>query len=221
MSLRVLIADDHAPTRSSIRAAVEADDRFTVCAEAADAAGAIQTGLAERPDVALLDITMPGGGGVAAAWEISARLPETRIVMLTVSDENRDVLAALRAGAVGYLLKDMDFERLPAALWDVAHGEATIPPTLLAEVLAQFRDPSAKWRSRVSEKEGPRLTSREWEILELHQQGLSTAQIARRLSLTPATVRSHRARLVRKLSEAEEGRPSDSASQRSTRDMSL
>jgi DNA-binding NarL/FixJ family response regulator len=143
---------------------------------------------------------MPGGGGIAAAWEISARLPETRIVILTVSDESRDVLAALRAGAVGYLLKDMDFERLPAALWDVAHGEATIPRTLLADVLAQFRDPSANWRSRASEEDGPKLTSREWEILELHQQGLSTAQIARRLSLTPATVRSHRARLVRKLS---------------------
>lgn len=203
MSLRVLLAEDHAPTRASIRAAVETDDRFVVCAEASDAAGAVRSALDERPDIALLDITMPGGGGVAAAWEISARLPETRIVMLTVSDENRDVLAALRAGAMGYLLKDMDFERLPAALWDVAHGEATIPRALLAELLVQFRDPSAKWRSRASEGEGPRLTSREWEILELHQQGLTTAQIAHRLSLTPATVRSHRARLVRKLSEAE------------------
>jgi DNA-binding NarL/FixJ family response regulator len=95
---RVLVADDHAPTREDVRAAVEADPRFTVVATAGDAADAIQAALRERPDVALLDMRMPGSGA-AAAWEITARLPDTRAVMLTVSRSDEDLFAALRAGS--------------------------------------------------------------------------------------------------------------------------
>jgi DNA-binding NarL/FixJ family response regulator len=199
-ALRVVIADDHAPTRASVRDALERDGRFVVCAESSDASGAISAALAELPDIALLDVRMPGGG-IAAVWEIAARLPETSLVMLTVSDQDSDLLGAIRAGADGYLLKDMDADRLPQALWEVKEGAAAIPGTLVARLLAQLRDPTAKRRLLVHH-EGPHLTSREWEILELLREGLSTAAIARRLSLTPATVRSHRARLVRKLEAA-------------------
>ena len=111
----MLIADDHAPSRDDIRRALERDGRYGVCASVPDAAEAIQAAVRERPDVCLLDIRMPGSG-LAAAWEIAARLPQTKIVMLTVSDDDNDLFAALRAGADGYLLKTMNLQRLPDAL---------------------------------------------------------------------------------------------------------
>ncbi|HSL63620.1 MAG TPA: response regulator transcription factor, partial [Gaiellaceae bacterium] len=104
MTPRVLLADDHPPTREDIRRTLESDGRFEVCAVAADAAGAVDAATRERPDLCVLDIRMPGNG-IAAAWEITARLPETKVVMLTVSRDDDDLLAALRAGASGYLLK--------------------------------------------------------------------------------------------------------------------
>jgi DNA-binding NarL/FixJ family response regulator len=200
--LRVVVADDHAPTVADVRAALEADPSIVVCATASDAAGAVSAALAHRPDVCLLDISMPGNG-LAAAWEISARLPGTAIVMLTVSTSEADLLAALRAGAVGYLLKDMDTARLPHALRGVVHGEAALPRALVARVIAQFRDRAPSWRPRAEEPPHARLTSREWQVLELMQDELTTGQIARRLMLSPATIRSHRSHIFRKLRAAE------------------
>src|ERR687894_164167 len=118
---RVLVADDHAPTRDDVRASVEADPRFTVVAIAADAAQAVQSALRERPDLALLDMRMPGRGA-AAAWEITARLPGTRAVMLTVSRSDDDLFAALRAGVSGYLLKDESLDGLGDELESVLEG---------------------------------------------------------------------------------------------------
>jgi DNA-binding NarL/FixJ family response regulator len=143
--LRVLIADDHAPTRDDVRRAVESEQGFEVCASAADAAEAVQAAVRERPDVCLLDIRMPGGG-LAAAWEIAARLPQAKIVMLTVSDEDSDLFAALRAGADGYLLKTMNLRRLPAALAGVYSGEAAMPRALVARVLERFHGREPRWR---------------------------------------------------------------------------
>ena len=135
-ALRVLIADDHAPTRDDVRRALKEAD-MVVCAEAADAAHAVQKALETRPDVCLLDVRMPGGG-VAAAWEIAARLPTTKVVMLTVSDQDGDLFRALRAGAVSYLVKDIDLSALPQALRDVAEGKAAIPPELVARMVSSF-----------------------------------------------------------------------------------
>ena len=132
-SPRVLIADDHAPSRDDIQRALERDQRFGVCASVADAARAIQAAVRERPAVCLLDIRMPGGG-LAAAWEIAGRLPRAKIVMLTVSDDDADLFAALRAGAHGYLLKTMNLRRLPDALDGVLSGEAAIPRALVGHV---------------------------------------------------------------------------------------
>ncbi len=111
-SWRVLIADDHAPTRADVRRALDGDERFEVCAEVADAAGAVQAALREKPAICLIDLGMPGGG-LATVWEIAARLPETKIVVLTVFDDDADLFAALQAGVDGYLLKTMDLNRLP------------------------------------------------------------------------------------------------------------
>jgi DNA-binding NarL/FixJ family response regulator len=187
---RVMVADDQARTREAVRFALEQDERFCVCAECADAAGAIHAAVRERPDVCLLEVKMPGGG-VAAAWEIRARLPRTRIVMLTASREDSDLFAALRAGASGYLLKEMDPRRLPQALDAVLCGEIAIPRELVGHLVDEFRDPAARRRRPLAEASEPRLTSREWEVLDLLRRHLSTRQIAQRLVLSPVTVRTH------------------------------
>lgn len=195
----MLIADDHAPSRDDVRRALERDGRFDICSSAADAAGAIQAAVRERPDICLLDIRMPGSG-LAAAWEIAARLPQTKIVMLTVSDDDADLFAALRAGADGYLLKTMNLQRLPDALDGVHSGEAAMPRTLVARVIECFRGREPRWRQPVADDNfGERLTSREWEVLGLLAQGLSTSGMARRLVLSPSAVRVHIAAIVRKL----------------------
>jgi DNA-binding NarL/FixJ family response regulator len=186
---RVLIADDHAPTRADVRRALEADPRFSVCADVADAAGAIQACLRERPDICVLDVKMPGSG-VAAAWEISARLPGTRIVMLTISADDTDLFGAIKAGADGYLLKTMNLARLPDALDGVLSGEAAVPRALVGQVLKRFRGRE-------------RLTSREWEVLELLAQHRTTNEIARSLVLSTSAVRVHIAAIVRKLNVAD------------------
>jgi DNA-binding NarL/FixJ family response regulator len=196
--LRVLIADDHAPTREDVRRALT-DGGMVVCAEAADAARAVQQALETRPDLCLLDVRMPGGG-VAAAWEIAARLPTTKIVMLTVSDEDGDLFRALRAGAVSYLTKDVDFNQIPQALREVADGKAAIPPALVARMVMQFHSSDPRFRTtEVGTELGPRLTSREWDVLAGLAEGLSTRDIARRLQLKPSGVRAHISSVVQKL----------------------
>jgi len=195
----VLIADDHAPTRDDVRRALERDERFGVCASVADAAEAIQAAVRERPDICLLDVRMPGSG-LAAAWEIAARLPQVKIVMLTVSDDDADLFAALRAGADGYLLKTMNLQRLPDTLHGVHSGEAAMPRALVARVVEHFHGREPRWRQLVAaEGFGGRLTSREWEVLGLLAQGLSTSGIARKLVLSATSVRVHIAAIVRKL----------------------
>jgi len=200
--LRVLIADDHPPTRDDVRRALERDERFDVCASAADAAQAVQAAVRERPDVCLLDVRMPGSG-LAAAWEISARLPQAKIVMLTVSDEDADLFGGLRAGADGYLLKTMNLRRLPDALAGVCSGEAAMQRTLVARVLERFHGREPRWRRLAAGCPERRLTSREWEVLELLAQGRSTAEIASRLVLSASAVRVHIASIVRKLEVAD------------------
>ncbi|MGH3059610.1 MAG: response regulator [Gaiellaceae bacterium] len=197
-AVRVLLADDHVPTRDDIRRALAADSRFAVCAEAGDAAAAIDGAVREGPDVCILDVRMPGGG-VAAAWEISTRLPQTKIVMLTVSRDDTDLFASLRAGAAGYLLKDMDPAQLPNALGDVLNGEAALPPELVARVIDEFRDRSPRRRAVLASGGYETLKSREWQVLDLLRQELTTAAIARRLVVSPVTVRSHVNNILRKV----------------------
>jgi DNA-binding NarL/FixJ family response regulator len=198
MTVRVLLADDHVPTRDDIRRALEADPRFTVCAEAGDAPLAIESALRESPDVCVLDVRMPGGG-VAAAWEISARLPETKIVMLTVSADDGDLFASLRAGASGYLLKDIDPLALPGALLGLLDGDAALSPSLVARVIGEFRDRGPRRRAVLASGPYESLTSREWQVLDLLRNGLSTAAIARRLVVSPVTVRTHVNSILRKV----------------------
>lgn len=195
-ALRVLIADDHVPTLVGARDALERDG-WKVCAEAPDAHQAIELAREVRPDVCLLDISMPGNG-IKAAGVISAENPDVAIVMLTASRDDRDLFDALRAGAIGYLLKDMDPDRLGPALRGVLSGEAALPRHLMARVLEEFRGRSER-RVVLGRRRGPQLTSREFEVLEMLRQGLSTDDVAKRLFISTVTVRGYVASALKKL----------------------
>jgi DNA-binding NarL/FixJ family response regulator len=192
--LRVLVADDHAPTRTGVRLALEAGG-MVVCAEAATGHDAVKAALRERPDVCLLDVHMPGSG-IEAARTIVETL-DTAVVMLTVSRNDDDLFEALKAGARGYLLKDMDPDRLAMALHGVLEGEAALPRSLVSRVLREFRTREQGGRL-VRPGEG-NLTNREWEVLDSMSEGRTTAEIAKRLFVSEVTVRRHIGSILKKL----------------------
>jgi DNA-binding NarL/FixJ family response regulator len=198
VSRRLLIADDHPPARAGVRYTFEKAG-WTICAEVGDATAAVEAARRERPDVCLLDIHMPGGGGIRAARIITSELPDTAVVMLTVSRDDGDVFDALQAGASGYLLKDMDPDRMPQAMEGVLAGEAALPRTLVARVLDEFRGRSRRRGVIARRTPASSLSSREWEVLDLLREGCSTNEIAERLFISAATVRSHVAAILKKL----------------------
>ena len=194
--ISVVMADDHAHLRARIRQALEAGG-CEVLAEGASADDAIRLALEHRPDVALLDIHMPGSG-IHAAQEIGRALPETAIVMLTQSREDDDLFDSLRAGASGYLLKDTDPDQLGDALRGVLAGEAAMPPRLVARIMDEFRAPT-KRRFLRSSPAAAKLSAREWEVMELLSEGLTTEEVAGRLFLSPTTIRVHVSTVLKKL----------------------
>ena len=198
--LRVVLADDHPPTRAGIRSALE-DDGFEVCAEVSDAPAAVTAAVREQPDLCLIDIHMPGNG-IAATAEITSKLPDVPVVMLTVSRNDADLFDALRAGASGYLLKGINPKRLPLALKGVLEGEAALPRDLAARVIDEFRERGRRRRVALAGSRGVELTSRELEVLELLRGGQATGEIARRLFVSSVTVRSHVASILKKFGVA-------------------
>jgi DNA-binding NarL/FixJ family response regulator len=195
--ISVLLADDHAAVRAGIRLAL-AGEGFHVVAEAADGPDAVQQAKEVKPDIALLDVNMPGSG-IKAAEEIVQALPATVVVMLTVSRDDDDLFAALRAGASGYLLKDTDPGRLPFALRGVLDGEAALPRGLVARLIEEFRTRGKRRRLPLMRQRGVELTEREWEVLEFLHDGLSTIEIAERMTISPVTVRRHVSEILKKL----------------------
>ncbi len=194
--VRIVMADDHTRLRARIRTALEAGG-CEVCAEGATAQEGVELTKQYRPDVALLDIHMPGGG-ISAAQQISGAFPETVVVMLTSSREDEDLFDSLRAGAAGYLLKDMDPQALPDALRGVLAGEAAMPPSLVARVLREFQGPSRRLRFSRSAA-ATKLTPREREVMEHLGRGKSTEEVAQALFVSPTTVRVHVSTVLRKL----------------------
>jgi DNA-binding NarL/FixJ family response regulator len=194
--IRVLIADDHAPTRAGVRASLDVDG-FHIVGEASNARAAVDLALSMKPDVCLLDIHMPGNG-IAAAEAISKSVPDCAIVMLTYSRDDDDLFDSLRAGARGYLLKDMDPDRIGSALRGVLAGEAALPRSLVSKVLEEFEGRSRR-KLFMRAQRPTQLTSREWEIMELLREGLSTDDVAGRLFVTPGTVRVHVSSVLKKL----------------------
>jgi DNA-binding NarL/FixJ family response regulator len=195
-ALRVVVADDYLRIRRRIVAALE-EGGCVVLGEAGTADGAVALVLEHRPDVAVLDVHMPGGG-IHAAEMVTRHAPEVRVVMLTQSPDEDDVFDAIRAGAAGYVLKNADLSQLAEALRGVVAGRATVSPILVTRLLDEFRAPTRR-RAHRGSAAASRLTSREWEIMELLGQGLSTEEVATRLYLSATTVRVHVSSVVRKL----------------------
>lgn len=169
-----------------------------VCAEAANSAEAVSAALRERPDACVIDVHMPGEG-TSAVSRIKSQLPGTVVLMLSVSDDNDDLLESLRRGASGYVLKDTDPAELPAAVRAVLRGEGVLPGSLTAGLIQEFRHRPPLRRLDLPDGGRVELTGREWEVLELLSADASTLQMAERLFLSPVTVRRHVSNIVAKL----------------------
>jgi DNA-binding NarL/FixJ family response regulator len=193
----VLVADDHPAVRTGVRAGLESGG-LNVCAEVSNAKEAVEAALRERPDVCLLDIRMPGSG-IWAAKQITEQLEGTIVVMLTVSSGEEELFESLRAGASGYLLKETNPEQLPDLLRAAAAGEAPVPPRLVARLVDEFRRRGRRRYVALPERPSVELTSREYEVLELLQTGLTPADVAERLYLSKVTVRRHISSVIKKL----------------------
>jgi DNA-binding NarL/FixJ family response regulator len=193
---RVVIADEQPTIRAAVRRLLERDG-FEVCGEADDAEAAVEAAIREHPDICLIGVVMPGSG-IRATRRIATALPETAVVILTASESRDDLVGAIKAGAVGYLLKSANQEELPSVLRGVLAGEAAIPRTLVARLVSELQTQGRR-RGIVGAKGGANLTPREWEVMELMCEGLGTAEIAERLFVSPVTVRRHISAIRRKL----------------------
>jgi DNA-binding NarL/FixJ family response regulator len=191
--IRVLLADDHVLVRAGVRALLERMPGIEVVAEAGDGAEALQLIKRHRPQVVLLDISMPGLNGLEAAVRIAKEFPHSRIVVFSMHGTKQHVLQAFRAGAAGYLLKEAHPEELESAIRTVARGETYVAPSIAGHVVEDVRARSA------APSGFERLTSRQREILQLVAEGRSTKQMSERLGIGVRTVETHRAELMERL----------------------
>ena len=194
----MVLVDDHGLFRSGVRS--EIGDRVTVVGEAADVAPAIDLITQARPDVVLLDVHLPGGGGQAVIAAIKAGQPEVRFLALSASDAPEDVIAVIRAGARGYVTKTISGTELVDAVHRVAAGDAVFSPRLAGFVLDAFAAlPQAAGQSPSFDPELDQLTAREREVLRLIARGYTYREIARELFISVKTVESHVSSVLRKL----------------------
>lgn len=194
--LRVLLVDDHDLFRTGLRNLLEERD-VTVVGEASTGDEAVQRVGDLTPDVVVMDLNMPGMGGVEATRHIAGVSPLTRVLMLTISDEDSDVMDAILAGACGYLLKDSSIQDLIAGIQAAARGESLISPHIAAKVLQRLRATSAQ--PEIAETIRTELSDREIQVLKLIANGKDNALIAAELHISPKTVKNHISNILMKL----------------------
>ena len=192
--VRVLVADDHPVVRAGLRALLSAEPGLAVVAEAGSGEETVLMARQHQPDVVLMDLRMPGAGGLAAIRQLSADQPGVRVVVLTTYDSDADILPAVEAGAAGYLLKDTPRDTLVGAIFAAARGETVLAPSVAGRLVN---------RLRAAPPEAPAaretLSARETEVLVLAGRGLTNAQIGRELFVSEATVKTHLLRAYAKL----------------------
>jgi DNA-binding NarL/FixJ family response regulator len=196
--IRVVLVDDQQLMRSGLRMMLETQGDIEVVGEASDGDEGIELTRRLDPDLVLMDIRMPGKDGLAATEELAAQPDPPKVVVLTTFGEESYVYRALRAGAVGFLLKDTPPEELVTAVRRAADGLAVLDPAITHSVIAHFTDPAAQMRAEAQDRLGA-LTARELEVLTCLGLGMSNAEIGLRLGLSETTVKSHVSKVMEKL----------------------
>jgi DNA-binding NarL/FixJ family response regulator len=196
-NMRVLLADDHRLFRKGVAATLAEHPEFQIVGEATDGLQAIAMAREFIPDVVLMDISMPGMSGLEATRQIKADFPEVKIVILTIGEEDRNLFEAIKSGAQGYLLKDVEPQHLVEMLRGVFRGEAPISRTAAAKILTEFSRQAREANTGDGSKTG--LTAREREVLGLVASGATNKEIAATLGISPSTVKNHLQNILEKL----------------------
>jgi two-component system NarL family response regulator len=192
-----MVVDDHALFRRGLEMVLADEPDIELVGEASDGAEAVQRAQELMPDVVLMDVRMPKRSGIEATREIKDLLPHCKIVMLTISDDEADLYDAIKAGASGYLLKEIPIEEVADAIRSVWAGQSRISPSMASKLLNEFAQVSKQSeRTRVP---GPKLTERELEVLRLVAQGLANRDIAKQLFISENTVKNHIRNILEKL----------------------
>ena len=196
--IRVLVVDDHALFRRGLQMVLEQEPDIEVVEEASDGAEAIAKAAEVLPDIVLMDVRMPRRGGIDACTAIHETVPSAKIIMLTISDEEADLYDAIKAGAMGYLLKEISIEEVATAIRAVHGGQSLISPSMASKLLTEFASMIKRTDDR-QQVPTPRLTDREMEVLKLVAKGMNNRDIAKQLFISENTVKNHIRNILEKL----------------------
>ena len=198
--IRTIIVDDHALFRRGLEMVLEEEPDIELVGQASDGAEAVEKAAESLPDVVLMDIRMPRSSGIEACRAMKEAAPSAKIIILTISDEEEDLFEAIRAGASGYLLKDIPLDEVAEAVRSVHGGQSLINPSMAGKLLTEFATLARRdGEARAQEVPAPKLTEREMEVLKLVARGMNNRDIAKELFISENTVKNHVRNILEKL----------------------